>query len=252
MSARTVTTQQTKGNLKKTEALRRFRRFLIWEGIASSCWMIEQGVSVWLKYARYVSLGGSPVIIFAIKLVQRGTEFIMMAFLAYLVCLKTASMDFTKNYRLPRFSIPILCGGGCCSSVPKDMTEEEFVELVDSRPMVKPNLSKQSSFLAKLREKRQEKKHTAMQEQNQISSFAKHTAKRKKDFGKVNKKKEVEMKEVKTKGTIADIYNGGDEETGSWGSANPMRGGAGIKLIKLNYNGRNFGWDFRKVSVKGK
>ena len=159
-----------------------------------------------------------------IRFAYAGTEFVMMAFLTYLVCLKTASMNFTMNYRLPSFSIPIFCGGGCCSTVPKSMSEEEFIELVDSQTesSSKP-LKKQSSFLAKImRQKRQEKKNNAIQEQNHISSFRKPN-KRKKDFGKV-RKNQVEMKDVKTKATIADIYNHdeADQEMGSWGFANPL------------------------------
>ena len=96
MNARTTTSKETEGSKKKNAALKRFKNFLIWEAIAASIWIMEQGASVALKYSYLVSLSKSPMIIFAMKVTQRGTEFVMMTLLAYLVCLKTASINFTK------------------------------------------------------------------------------------------------------------------------------------------------------------
>ena len=122
ITARTTTGagqgKETKGSKKKKKALQRFKRFLLWEGYASALWLAEQGAQVGLKQSKYISLGENPYMVFMLKIVQRGTEFIMMALLAYLVCLKTASFKST----LPMF-FSRCCGG---------KSGEEFSELESS------------------------------------------------------------------------------------------------------------------------
>jgi hypothetical protein len=110
ITARTTTGtgqgKETKASKKKKKALQRFKRFLLFEGYASALWLAEQGAQVGLKQSKYISLGENPFMVFMLKIVQRGTEFIMMALLAYLVCLKTASFKST----LPIF-FSRCCGG---------------------------------------------------------------------------------------------------------------------------------------------
>eukprot|EP00520_Triparma_pacifica_P007257 CAMPEP_0118642768 /NCGR_PEP_ID=MMETSP0785-20121206/6010_1 /TAXON_ID=91992 /ORGANISM="Bolidomonas pacifica, Strain CCMP 1866" /LENGTH=253 /DNA_ID=CAMNT_0006534339 /DNA_START=60 /DNA_END=818 /DNA_ORIENTATION=- len=106
---------------KKDTCMKRFRRFLIWEALVSIICIAEHVGSVYMKETGIISLKKNPAIVLVLKIIQRGTEFIMMFLLAYLVCLKTASKNFTMNYRFPTFTLPIFCKGtGTCASHPDE------------------------------------------------------------------------------------------------------------------------------------
>ena len=112
---------------KKGQAISRFRTFLTGEAIVSFIALAEHAASVYLKEKGIISLEYNPGIVLMLKIVQRGTEFVMMLLLAYLVCLKATSRNFTLEYRLPTCSIPVfscVCGGGggdwCASAVVRE------------------------------------------------------------------------------------------------------------------------------------
>jgi len=73
MTERTTTSKETKGSKKKMAAVKRFKNFLIWECITASIWMLELWASVGLKHSNFVSLGKDPMVVFCMKVVQRGT-----------------------------------------------------------------------------------------------------------------------------------------------------------------------------------
>jgi hypothetical protein len=126
--------KDTKSSIKKNAALRRFQNFLAWESIVSSVWLAELTASSILKSYAILTLEtkNGALAVFALKVVQRGTEWIMMFLLSYLVCLKTVSNNFTMNYRLPTITVPVICSGsGWCANVRNDVDEEVFQELIE-------------------------------------------------------------------------------------------------------------------------
>ena len=88
---------------KENEAAVRFRFLLVAEGSMALIALLEHVVSIILAETGAVSLNVNPGAVFALKIVQRGTEYLMMFLLVYLVCLKTQS----RNLMLPR--IPWMC-----------------------------------------------------------------------------------------------------------------------------------------------
>ncbi|GMH55918.1 hypothetical protein TL16_g02017 [Triparma laevis f. inornata] len=117
---------------KRETAMKRFTTFLMAEAVLASVNLIEHVVSIYLKEGGVISLEETPLEIFLLKVIQRSTEFLMMVFLAYLVCLKTASNNFKYDYRLPTFTVPLLCkGSGWCTNVDINEEDREDIELLN-------------------------------------------------------------------------------------------------------------------------
>ena len=126
--------KETKSSIKKNAALRRFQIFLAWESIVATLWLAELTASSVLKSYEIVTLKTTQgaLVVFTLKVVQRGTEWVMMFLLSYLVCLKTASKNFTMNYRLPTITVPVICSGsGWCTNVGHNVDEDVFEQLIE-------------------------------------------------------------------------------------------------------------------------
>ncbi|GMH65802.1 hypothetical protein TrRE_jg1227, partial [Triparma retinervis] len=148
---------------KKDSAMRRFRRFLIWEAVVSVVCLAEQVGSVYMKETGIVDLRKNPEVVLGLKVVQRGTEFLMMLLLAYLVCLKTASKDFQLNYRFPAFTVPILCrGSGWCASEPHETDAEGFQHMEGAMHSEGGGEGRVRKMEAERREKKKEEKVTKL------------------------------------------------------------------------------------------
>jgi hypothetical protein len=101
--SRTTTTKAGMG-----AAVASFRTFLILEAALALVALLEHAASTVLKEEGLISLEKNPDVVFALKVVQRGTEFAMMAVLTQMVCIKTSSKDF-KLPVLPSLAIPLFC-----------------------------------------------------------------------------------------------------------------------------------------------
>ncbi|GMH65950.1 hypothetical protein TrLO_g8825 [Triparma laevis f. longispina] len=196
---------------KKGQAIRRFRTFLMGEAIISFIALAEHAASIYLKEKEIISLEYNPGIVLLLKCVQRGTEYIMMLLLAYLVCLKATSRNFTLEYRLPTCSIPVcacVCAGGgqsdwCASAVVKgeDLESSSSSELgssghsdtttssTDTTPSPSPSPTnplmrdgpgkgheKRTSLRSHIQRKKEEKRTSL----HTVSSFEKHQKSKKK------------------------------------------------------------------------
>ena len=114
---------------RKGVCIKRFRNFLVYEAIVAFIAIGEHAASTILKEQGFLSLEKDPGLVLLAKIVQRGTEFVMMALLAYLVCLKSSSKNFTINNRLPTLTVPGLCkGSGWCASRPVKAPLEDELE----------------------------------------------------------------------------------------------------------------------------
>jgi len=113
---------------------------LIAEALLATLWLLELAASTVLAHLELVTLKteNGAIIVLCLKILQRGTEWWMMAGLSYLVCLKTASKNFTMNYRLPTITIPVLCkGSGWCSNVSHDLKEDVFDQIMERESTIK-------------------------------------------------------------------------------------------------------------------
>jgi len=82
---------------KTSLAMQKFTLFLVAEAILCLVLVAEHVIGTILCETQAISLGRTPRVVFFLKIVSRGTEFLLMAMLVYLVCLKTASKNLTKN-----------------------------------------------------------------------------------------------------------------------------------------------------------
>ena len=218
--------EQAEGGKKKNAALHRFQYFLTWEAVTATIWLGELATTTLLKHYDVLTRGeGGALMVLLLKIVQRGTEWWMVALLAYLVCLKTASKNFTMNYRLPTITVPILCrGSGWCSNVREDLNEREFDRLLEeesrevsgsTRAFFRRALGLTSSFgsfyntgggrqqdatenssissrensvqmvRAEVQQRRNSKREAANKRNSAITKPKQQEPKRKKDFGRV-------------------------------------------------------------------
>jgi len=179
---------------KRSACIKRFRNFLIYEAIVAFIAIGEHAVSTVLKEQGYLSLEKDPELVLLAKILQRGTEFVMMTLLAYLVCLKSSSKNFTINNRLPTLTVPGLCkGSGWCASRPvqlpvQDERESSFGSAT-SLESFESDLEAQrisNNMRSQVDANLKKKKQHADQRGKDVVEFEKRT-KRKKGFGKVKR-----------------------------------------------------------------
>lgn len=114
----------------------KFTRFLVVECVLCGVLMVEH---IWVSAVKdrgLVSLGTQEdaIVVFGVKVLQRGTEFALMSVLVYMICLKTASKDMKLRDRLPTLSIPVLCpGSGWCANRPLVEEDDECIELLSTQ-----------------------------------------------------------------------------------------------------------------------
>ena len=205
---------------------------MLWEGIVSFICLCEQIASIYMKEKGIISLGKNPKVVLALKIIQRGTEFVMMMLLAYLVCLKTASRNFALNYRFPTLTVPLLCrGSGCCASEPDDPLAEEkiregsghvlgdglgFSRMRNENPPTSPSPDEDIERRASIEKKMKIKKADKKEQLTTLQKMKRHS-KVKRTFDKPIAKRRTEKR-----GDV-EMGDGGDKSRSSeFSGFNPM------------------------------
>ena len=112
----------------------------------------------------------------------------MMTALAYLVCLRIASKNFTLNNRLPTFTIPILCkGSGWCTSEPDRSENKESSDDIELLPTHSDQNKEKDNIIQKLMKSNMDLRRIMKQKEAGEASFKKNSTKKKKQmFGPVS------------------------------------------------------------------